>query len=146
MSTTIVIVGTLAWRLNAAPLGRPNRLRYISRAAAAAFCHHISPLYPLRVVLTSLFVLTWTSCTASIFKTRHWMAIHDPDHLARRGERLRDVTIAHLILSWFFIALRTWTRCYIRPSFGWDDGTMILAGVRPTSAIEFTVSNTSDGR
>ncbi|KAF1980028.1 hypothetical protein BU23DRAFT_521907 [Bimuria novae-zelandiae CBS 107.79] len=61
------------------------------------------------------------------------MASHDPEHLSKRGQRLQNVAIAHLALSWIFIALRTWTRGYINPNFGWDDGTIIFAGFIFTS-------------
>lgn len=39
------------------------------------------------------------------------------------------MAIAFLVLAWFFIALRVWTRTYVIANFGWDDTTMLLAGV-----------------
>lgn len=58
--------------------------------------------------------------------------VHGNDEVARAGEQAERLTIAFLALAWFFILLRTWTRTWIIASFGWDDATMILAGVRFT--------------
>lgn len=55
---------------------------------------------------------------------------HDHADLARSEERQQRITIAFLVLAWFFISLRIWTRTYVISNFGWDDSTMILAGVR----------------
>lgn len=55
--------------------------------------------------------------------------VHGFDELAQAGEQSERITIAFLALAWFFIILRVWTRTWIIASFGWDDATMILAGV-----------------
>ncbi|UPX16662.1 uncharacterized protein EKO05_0007051 [Ascochyta rabiei] len=55
--------------------------------------------------------------------------VHGLDELARAGEQQEKITIVFLTLAWFFITLRTWTRTWIITSFGWDDATMILAGM-----------------
>lgn len=57
---------------------------------------------------------------------------HGFDELAQAGEQSERITIAFLALAWFFIILRVWTRTWIITSFGWDDATMILAGVSIT--------------
>jgi hypothetical protein len=57
------------------------------------------------------------------------MAFRNPNSFARRGEQLASITVAHLVLSWLFIALRTYTRVFVNPNFGWDDLAMIFAGV-----------------
>ena len=57
------------------------------------------------------------------------MAVHDHDSISRRGEVQKSVAVAFLVLAWFFIALRVWTRTFVIKNFGWDDSTMILAGV-----------------
>ncbi|KAF9734730.1 integral membrane family protein [Paraphaeosphaeria minitans] len=57
------------------------------------------------------------------------MAVHDPESFARRGEQLESITIAHITLSWLFIALRAYTRVFVKPNFGWDDLAMIFAGM-----------------
>ncbi|CAO2652482.1 Nn.00g007650.m01.CDS01 [Neocucurbitaria sp. VM-36] len=54
---------------------------------------------------------------------------HGSVDLAWSGRQQERITIAFLVLAWFFILLRTWTRTYIISSFGWDDSTMILAGM-----------------
>ena len=54
---------------------------------------------------------------------------HGFDELSQTGEQSERITIAFLALAWFFIILRVWTRTWIIASFGWDDATMILAGV-----------------
>jgi hypothetical protein len=54
---------------------------------------------------------------------------HGFDELSQAGEQSERITIAFLALAWFFIILRVWTRTWIIASFGWDDATMILAGV-----------------
>ncbi|KAF1844233.1 uncharacterized protein K460DRAFT_317534 [Cucurbitaria berberidis CBS 394.84] len=54
---------------------------------------------------------------------------HDSIELAWSGKQQERITIAFLVLAWFFILLRIWTRSYIISSFGWDDTTMILAGM-----------------
>jgi hypothetical protein len=54
---------------------------------------------------------------------------HGLDELARAGQQQGRITIAFLALAWCFILLRTWTRTFVISSFGWDDATMILAGV-----------------
>jgi hypothetical protein len=59
------------------------------------------------------------------------MAGHSAIDLARSGEQQERITIAFLILAWSFILLRIWTRTYVISNFGWDDSTMILAGVSP---------------
>ncbi|KAF2641903.1 hypothetical protein P280DRAFT_548514 [Massarina eburnea CBS 473.64] len=51
------------------------------------------------------------------------------DTLTRIGVQLNSITIAFLVLSWVFIGLRIWTRTYVRLNFGWDDCTMVLAGM-----------------
>jgi hypothetical protein len=58
------------------------------------------------------------------------MAVHDKESIQRRGKVQGDVAISFLVVTWFFIALRVWTRTYVISNFGWDDSTMILAGVR----------------
>lgn len=55
--------------------------------------------------------------------------VHGLDELARAGEQQERITIAFLALAWLFIFLRIWTRTWVIASFGWDDATMILAGV-----------------
>jgi len=55
--------------------------------------------------------------------------VHGVDELARAGEQQERITIAFLALAWLFIFLRIWTRTWVIASFGWDDATMILAGV-----------------
>ncbi|KAF2828177.1 hypothetical protein CC86DRAFT_405180 [Ophiobolus disseminans] len=57
------------------------------------------------------------------------MARHSDDSVAQSGEQQERITIAFLVLSWFFILLRIWTRTFIISNFGWDDSTMILAGM-----------------
>ncbi|KAF2437906.1 hypothetical protein P171DRAFT_526671 [Karstenula rhodostoma CBS 690.94] len=57
------------------------------------------------------------------------MALHDAKSFAKRGEQLENIVIAHFVLSWLFIALRAYTRIFVKPNFGWDDLTMIFAGV-----------------
>ncbi|KAH7389776.1 hypothetical protein BKA66DRAFT_510809 [Pyrenochaeta sp. MPI-SDFR-AT-0127] len=54
---------------------------------------------------------------------------HDSLDLARSGEQQERITIAFLVLAWFFISLRLWTRTFVISNFGWDDSTMILAGM-----------------
>ena len=58
------------------------------------------------------------------------MALHDANSLTDRGKVQANVALAFLVLAWFFIALRVWTRTYVIANFGWDDSTMVLAGVR----------------
>lgn len=60
--------------------------------------------------------------------------VHDFDEIAQAGEQSERITIAFLALAWLFITLRVWTRTWIIASFGWDDATMILAGVGITFA------------
>ncbi|KAJ8116353.1 hypothetical protein OPT61_g2215 [Boeremia exigua] len=55
--------------------------------------------------------------------------VHGSDEVARVGEQAGRVTIAFLALAWVFILLRIWTRTWIIAGFGWDDATMILAGM-----------------
>jgi len=55
--------------------------------------------------------------------------VHAVDEVTRAGEQSQRLTIAFLVLAWFFVLLRTWTRTWIIASFGWDDATMILAAV-----------------
>ncbi|KAF2119965.1 hypothetical protein BDV96DRAFT_641832 [Lophiotrema nucula] len=57
------------------------------------------------------------------------MAEHSDGAIVQRGEQQKNVAIAFLVLTWIFILLRIWTRTYVIASFGWDDGTMILATV-----------------
>ncbi|KAF2683723.1 hypothetical protein K458DRAFT_389651 [Lentithecium fluviatile CBS 122367] len=57
------------------------------------------------------------------------MSPHDSKSIARRGEHLENIAICFFVLSWTFIALRTWTRTCVISQFGWDDSTMILAGM-----------------
>ncbi|KAF2874168.1 hypothetical protein BDV95DRAFT_604366 [Massariosphaeria phaeospora] len=57
------------------------------------------------------------------------MAVHDDKSISSRGELQAHITIAFLVLTWFFIALRVWTRTYVISNFGWDDSSMILAGM-----------------
>ncbi|KAL5445582.1 hypothetical protein PMIN06_008022 [Paraphaeosphaeria minitans] len=102
-----------------------NRSWYILRAAAAALCHPPSLLSsgyssPYSFFLRADFV-GHTNC--------HVMAVHDPESFARRGEQLESITIAHITLSWLFIALRAYTRVFVKPNFGWDDLAMIFAGM-----------------
>lgn len=56
--------------------------------------------------------------------------VHGLDEVARAGEQSERITVAFLALAWVFILLRIWTRTYVIANFGWDDATMILAGVR----------------
>jgi hypothetical protein len=58
------------------------------------------------------------------------MGVHDDVSLSSRGAQQANVAIAFLVLAWVFILLRVWTRIYVISNFGWDDSTMILAGVR----------------
>lgn len=60
----------------------------------------------------------------------HLMAVHSDDSLSTRVGTQNRTAIAFLVLTWFFISLRVWTRTYVIANFGWDDSTMILAGVR----------------
>lgn len=55
--------------------------------------------------------------------------VHGSDELARAGEQQERITIAFLALAWFFVLLRIWTRTWVIANFGWDDATMIVAGV-----------------
>ena len=55
---------------------------------------------------------------------------HEYADLSRSEARQQRITIAFLVLAWFFIWLRIWTRTYVISNFGWDDSIMILAGVR----------------
>ncbi|KAH7066842.1 hypothetical protein BKA63DRAFT_453196 [Paraphoma chrysanthemicola] len=57
------------------------------------------------------------------------MARHSDDSTAKSGEQSERITIVFLALSWAFIMLRIFTRTYIMSNFGWDDSTMILAGL-----------------
>ncbi|KAF2660064.1 hypothetical protein K491DRAFT_589929 [Lophiostoma macrostomum CBS 122681] len=57
------------------------------------------------------------------------MVVHDDASLSSRGAQQANVAIAFLVLAWIFIVLRVWTRTYVIKSFGWDDSTMILAGI-----------------
>jgi hypothetical protein len=57
------------------------------------------------------------------------MARHSDDSVARSGEQQERITIAFLVLAWFFVLLRIWTRTHVLSNFGWDDSTMILASV-----------------
>ena len=57
------------------------------------------------------------------------MAIHDNESISRRGEQQSNIAIAFLVCSWVFILLRIWTRTFVIANFGWDDSTMIFAGV-----------------
>ncbi|KAF2715623.1 hypothetical protein K504DRAFT_367257 [Pleomassaria siparia CBS 279.74] len=57
------------------------------------------------------------------------MAIHDSNSIVSRGETQANVAIAFLILAWIFILLRIWTRTIVISNFGWDDTTMIFAGI-----------------
>ncbi|KAI8932863.1 hypothetical protein NX059_010344 [Plenodomus lindquistii] len=57
------------------------------------------------------------------------MAPHSSTDLSRSGQLQERVTIAFLVLAWLFILLRVWTRTCIISNFGWDDSTMILAGI-----------------
>jgi hypothetical protein len=54
---------------------------------------------------------------------------HDSDAVSKAGVQQQRVTIAFLILGWIFISLRVWTRTFVISNFGWDDATMIFAGV-----------------
>ena len=47
-----------------------------------------------------------------------------------------SVAISFLVVTWFFIALRVWTRTCLIANFGWDDSTMILAGVRQSMDVD----------
>lgn len=67
------------------------------------------------------------------------MARHSDDSTAKSGEQSERITIVFLALSWAFIMLRIFTRTYIMSNFGWDDSTMILAGVRPKHAFITTI-------
>ncbi len=74
--------------------------------------------------------------------------VHGVNEVARAGEQAERLTIAFLALAWFFIVLRTWTRSWIIASFGWDDATMILAGVILNRSARKETSNadaTADG-
>ncbi|KAH9870096.1 hypothetical protein J1614_007018 [Plenodomus biglobosus] len=57
------------------------------------------------------------------------MAPHSSTELSRSGKQQERVTIAFLVLAWLFILLRIWTRTCVISNFGWDDSTMILAGM-----------------
>ncbi|KAF2740798.1 hypothetical protein EJ04DRAFT_518570 [Polyplosphaeria fusca] len=52
---------------------------------------------------------------------------HDDDSIQQRGQAQARIAITFLVLSWFFVALRIWTRTCTIHNFGWDDGTIILA-------------------
>ena len=58
------------------------------------------------------------------------MVAHSDDSLASRGVQQQRITIVFLALAWVFILIRVWTRTYVINNFGWDDSTMVLAGVR----------------
>ncbi|KAH6644592.1 hypothetical protein C7974DRAFT_23862 [Boeremia exigua] len=55
--------------------------------------------------------------------------VHGTDEVARAGEQSQRLTVAFLALAWFFILLRVWTRTWIIANFGWDDASMVLAGM-----------------
>lgn len=57
------------------------------------------------------------------------MALHDATSLANRGQQQANVAIAFLVLAWVFLALRIFTRTYVIANFGWDDSTILCAGV-----------------
>jgi len=57
------------------------------------------------------------------------MRQHTQTEVDSTGLQQAQITIAVLTIAWFFILLRTWTRTWVISNFGWDDATMILAGV-----------------
>lgn len=71
--------------------------------------------------------------------------VHGIDELVHAGKQQGRITIAFLALAWFFILLRIWTRTWVVAKFGWDDATMILAGVCLLHVQEpFIADNDSD--
>ena len=50
--------------------------------------------------------------------------------LGTRPNSMIYVSVAFLALTWTAVTLRVWVRAYMIRSFGWDDGTMVLALVR----------------
>jgi len=57
------------------------------------------------------------------------MRQHSQTEVDSTGLQQAQITVAVLTIAWFFILLRTWTRTWVISNFGWDDATMILAGV-----------------
>jgi hypothetical protein len=54
---------------------------------------------------------------------------HGIDEVNATSIHQQRITFAFLALAWAFIALRVWTRTFVISGFGWDDATMIFAGV-----------------
>jgi hypothetical protein len=69
------------------------------------------------------------------------MVIHTADSIASRGETQAHVAMTFLALAWVFILLRIWTRAYLISNFGWDDSTMLLAGVTTTFLPEYVADS-----
>lgn len=61
--------------------------------------------------------------------------VHGVDEIAYAAKQQERITIAFLVLAWLFIFLRIWTRTQLISNFGWDDATMILAGVGPSLSL-----------
>lgn len=99
------------------------------RPLPSPFITHLpSLLTPHTVVWDDIFAKsTWRLPSPSL--PFQLTMTHGNDELAQAGEQSERITIAFLALAWFFIILRVWTRTWIIASFGWDDATMILAGV-----------------
>ena len=57
------------------------------------------------------------------------MSQHSEAEVTQWGILQQRLTIAFMTVTWFFILLRIWTRTYVISNFGWDDATMIFAGV-----------------
>jgi hypothetical protein len=53
------------------------------------------------------------------------------DYLTGRGETIFIVTLVMLCTSFVAVCLRCYVRWRIVKAFGWDDGIMVLAMVRP---------------
>ena len=64
------------------------------------------------------------------------MDSHPPADIAESVKHQKRITIAFLAMAWFFVLLRIWNRTFIISGFGWDDGTMLLAGVSVSSLPE----------
>jgi len=69
------------------------------------------------------------------------MAIHNEDSIASRGDTQAHIAMVFIALTWIFILLRIWTRAYLISNFGWDDSTMLLAGVSPTFFVEYVADS-----
>lgn len=69
------------------------------------------------------------------------MVFHTEDSIASRGETQAHIAMVFLALTWTFILLRLWTRAYLISNFGWDDSTMLLAGVTTTFLVEYVADS-----